>query len=217
MSDRIKDLMSKYAIDKSEIWQLPGGRSYAVKHSAVERIAAQEGVTFDLPQIIEGSSADKLVVLMGTAKLGERIEWSFGEASPANNKNAYPWAMAEKRLKDRLTLKLIEAHGLLYSDEEVSQDTPTRASSGTMQMLRDSVAALDGEPRKTSHALKKEKPQLWPEIEAKARSAKTVDELTEVWNEYEEEYVRMPRAWADAYWDMFDSLTNELQAKAAAE
>ena len=38
--------------------------------------------------------------------------------SPKNNKNAYPIAMAEKRAKDRVILKLLAAHGDLYSEEE---------------------------------------------------------------------------------------------------
>jgi len=53
-----------------------------------------------------------------TGQMGDRLEWSVGEAAPANNKNAYPWAMAEKRAKDRVILKLIGLHGLAYSEEE---------------------------------------------------------------------------------------------------
>lgn len=192
MSDRIKDLMSKYAIDKSEIWQLPGGRSYAVKHSAVERIAAQEGVTFDLPQIIEGSSAEKLVVLMGTAKLGDRVEWSFGEASPANNKNAYPWAMAEKRLKDRLTLKLIEAHGLLYSDEELSQDAQVE--------------------RVSSNSLKTKQPGRWEEIVRTMREAPSVEDLKFYAGSLRAETGVWPQAWKDALREIYEVEHDRLAA-----
>ena len=45
----------------------------------------------------------------------------MGEASPKNNKNAYPWAMAEKRAKDRVILKLIGLHGLVYSEQEADE------------------------------------------------------------------------------------------------
>lgn len=192
MSDRIKDLMAKYAIDKSEIWQLPGGRSYAVKHSAVERIAAQEGVVFDLPQIVEGSSADKMVVLMGTAKLGDRVEWSFGEASPANNKNAYPWAMAEKRLKDRLTLKLIEAHGLLYSDEELSPEAPAE--------------------RVSSNSLKTKQPGRWNEIVRTMRSATTIEDLRFYAGSLREETANWPLAWKDSLREVYEVEADRLAA-----
>ena len=44
--------------------------------------------------------------------------WSFGEATPKNNKNSYPYAMAEKRAKDRITLALAGIHGYVYSEME---------------------------------------------------------------------------------------------------
>ena len=48
-----------------------------------------------------------------------KIIWSTGEASPKNCKAPYPFAMAEKRLKDRLVLKLINAYEYgIYSDSE---------------------------------------------------------------------------------------------------
>jgi hypothetical protein len=51
-------------------------------------------------------------------KMGDREEWTFGEASPTNNKNQYFAAMTEKRAKDRVILKLLSAHGDLYSEDE---------------------------------------------------------------------------------------------------
>jgi hypothetical protein len=52
------------------------------------------------------------------------MEWSIGEALIGANyrvsgkQAAYVWAMAEKRAKDRVILKLIELSGLVYSEEE---------------------------------------------------------------------------------------------------
>jgi len=135
VTDRVKELCDTYGIDRSEVWQLPGGRAFAIKHAAIERIAAQEKIVFDEPRIIESSSADKTVVLYGTASKGDVKEWTFGEASPSNNKNAYPFAMAEKRLKDRLTLKLVAAHGYFYSEEDADdfrQPEPPRAVSNAV-------------------------------------------------------------------------------------
>ena len=53
-----------------------------------------------------------------TGKKGDASAWSFGEAMPSNNKNAYPFAMAEKRAKDRVILKLIGLSGDAYSEDE---------------------------------------------------------------------------------------------------
>ena len=44
---------------------------------------------------------------------------TYGEASPRNTKNAYPYAMAEKRAVDRAILKLLGLHGFVYSEDEM--------------------------------------------------------------------------------------------------
>lgn len=127
------DILTKYD-EKSEdaLWDCHG--VWVAYHRAIERIAAKAGVVFDLPQIIEANSANKIVSICVQGRMGDRSEWSFGEASPANNKNAYPYAMAEKRAKDRVVLKLIGLHGLVYSEEEMSEEEqskkePTKSSA----------------------------------------------------------------------------------------
>ena len=82
-----------------------------------------ENVIFENPTIVEHSREH--CVLMGSAtiiKEDKKIaeEWTFGEADKKTNcKNSYIFAMAEKRLKDRLTLKLISAYEYgIYSDTE---------------------------------------------------------------------------------------------------
>jgi hypothetical protein len=114
----IQEFMAKWSVATSEIWPVPGGKSYAVKHSALERIAAEQGIIFGPPHLIESDGQSKVYSLWVDARMEDRIEWSTGEASPANNKNAYPLAMAEKRAKDRCVLKLLAAHGLVYSEDE---------------------------------------------------------------------------------------------------
>mgnify|MGYP000512813174 FL=1 len=90
-------------------------------HKALENIAAHKGVTFDEPKVIHSDVALKSVVMLVTGRMDQRTEWSFGEATPANNKNAYPFAMSEKRAKDRVILKLVGLHGDVYSDTEIDK------------------------------------------------------------------------------------------------
>ena len=90
-------------------------------HKALEKIAAHKGVTFDEPKVIHSDVALKSVVMLVTGRMDQRTEWSFGEATPANNKNAYPFAMSEKRAKDRVILKLVGLHGDVYSDTEIDK------------------------------------------------------------------------------------------------
>lgn len=117
-SKQILDFMATYKVNADEVWEVRSGGAWAIKHSALERVAAEQKIEFDLPQFAEKDSANKIVALLVTGKMGERSEWSIGEASPANNKNAYCYAMAEKRAKDRVILKLLNSHGALYSEDE---------------------------------------------------------------------------------------------------
>ena len=57
--------------------------------------------------------------MLGSAEMNDVQVWTTGEVSINNCKAPYPFAMAEKRLKDRLTLKLINAYEYgIFSDSE---------------------------------------------------------------------------------------------------
>jgi hypothetical protein len=115
------DFMGKFKIDSDEVWEVRPN-TWAIKHNALERVASEQGVTFELPQFAEKDSAQKIAAMLVVGHMGARTEWSIGEAAPGNNKNSYPYAMAEKRGKDRVTLKLLNAHaGTLYSESEADE------------------------------------------------------------------------------------------------
>lgn len=104
------------AIDKGSVWNCHG--TPVILHAALERIADHVNIVFEPPQIIEAQSQAKIAVVCVRGNMDSLTAWSIGEATPANNKNEYPWAMAEKRAKDRVILKLIGASGFVYSEEE---------------------------------------------------------------------------------------------------
>jgi len=116
-SKAVMAFMEKYSVDSDEIWEVHGS-TWVVKHKALERVAAEQGISFGPPTVTECNTKEGIIALWVPGQLGERKEWAFGEASPKNNKNSYPWAMAEKRAKDRVILKLLNTHGALYSEEE---------------------------------------------------------------------------------------------------
>lgn len=120
-SPEILKFMAEYSIDSDEVWQAPGGKAWVVKHKALERIAVEKKISFERPAVISCDLAEKSMVVCVFGKMGDREEWTFGEASPANNKNAYFAAMTEKRAKDRIILKLLTAHGTLYSESEADE------------------------------------------------------------------------------------------------
>ena len=116
---KIKELAEKYKLSKDDFWELKRGNKsiWIITHDACEKIAAKENIQFGAPTIYRDSNKD--VAIVGDAKRGNKIIWSTGEASQNNCKAPYPFAMAEKRLKDRLVLKLINAYEYgIYSNSE---------------------------------------------------------------------------------------------------
>ncbi len=166
------EILTKYG-EKAEdaLWDCHG--TWVALHRAIERIAAKAGITFDMPEIIEARSADKTAVIVVRGFLDEKAEWSFGEAQPANNKNAYPFAMAEKRAKDRVVLKLIGLHGLVYSEEE-SDDFKPRAANDRSDQETPVKPSKDVAARATFTRLTND-----------MRSLKTKEALREWWQNHE--------------------------------
>lgn len=105
-------------LDQSAVWKHKQSGKWIVYHWALEKAAAKKKIKFDQPTIVHADPAGKLATIIVTGHLGEQCEWSFGEAAPYNTTQSYPFAMAEKRGKDRVILKLIGLHGLAYSEEE---------------------------------------------------------------------------------------------------
>lgn len=136
LDPRIEAIRKEYGLDKDDFWQIPQNKQWVAKHAALEVVATKAGVQFSMPTIIEADTDKGIAVLAVSGTLGNRSDWSTGEASSKNCKNAYPWAMAEKRAKDRLVLKLVGIHGLVYSEEEADDFArPTTKSSA--QLKRD--------------------------------------------------------------------------------
>jgi hypothetical protein len=122
--------MAMYGVDADEIWLLPGGRSHAVKHKALERIANEKKMVVESLKVLALNQLDKTAAMEAIVTMGDKRVITTGEAAPSNNKNAYVLAMAEKRALDRAYLKLLSVHGDIYSDVEADEfvDTPaTRA------------------------------------------------------------------------------------------
>jgi hypothetical protein len=121
---KITEVLGKFGEPMAgNVWRVQG--TAVIYHKTLERIAAQAGITWDLPTIVRAEREEAAILVSG--RMGERMEWSIGEATIGMNyrvsgKQApYPWAMAEKRAKDRVILKLIELSGFVYSEEEADE------------------------------------------------------------------------------------------------
>jgi len=134
---KIAEVLAKFGEPMAgNVWRVQG--TAVIYHKALERVAAQAKIQFDAPSIVR-AERDEAVILV-TGRMGERVEWSIGEALIGVNyrvsgkQAAYVYAMAEKRAKDRVILKLIELHGLVYSEEEADEFKNSRPVAGDQQV-----------------------------------------------------------------------------------
>lgn len=128
LDPRIEAVRDQYGLADSDFWQIPQNKQWVCKHAALEIVATKASVEWSAPQIVQADTANGIAVMVVSGKMGDRVEWATGEASPKNNKNTYPWAMAEKRGKDRVVLKLVGIHGLVYSEEEMPDEVRAKPS-----------------------------------------------------------------------------------------
>lgn len=189
MDERLKAIKDEYGLEASDMWQLPQNKQWLIKHAALEVVAAKAGIVFDMPEVIERDSAAGIAVICVTGKWKERVEWSFGEASPKNSKTGYPWAICEKRAKDRVILKLIGIHGLVYSEDEMSdvdERAPKRIDRNAVPLEDRPEAPNDGYDPKASRQtptgmLKKDERDLDGDMRKEILDCPTVDELNALW------------------------------------
>lgn len=178
---------------REAMWDCHG--TWVIYHRAIERIAAKAGITFDMPEIVEAKSADKIVAIVARGFMGDRSEWSFGEAAPGNNKNGYPYAMAEKRAKDRVVLKLVGLHGMAYSEEEADDFKPGAETPKRQVGINPKTGMA------TAHALKKDAgPDNWDAFQSELLECETVTMLTKLamgWSAISERD-KWPASWREA-------------------
>lgn len=127
----IRDLFKRHDVplSREDVWDVRGNP--VIKHRAMEALAMKVGIIWDKPVIIRAERDEAVVLVSGCLEEGggQRsgvMEWSIGEAAigqsyqVSGKQAAFPYAMAEKRGKDRVILKLAGLTGV-YSEEEMKQ------------------------------------------------------------------------------------------------
>src|SRR4051812_32354333 len=187
---QIADILAKYGEPiAGSIWRVQG--QAVIYHKALERIAAQAGIVFGPPTILR-AERDEAVILV-TGSMGDRAEWSIGEAlvnvnyRVSGRQAAYVYAMAEKRAKDRVILKLIGLHGLLYSEEEADEfktGRPTSIEGAAEPAAPDPSRAVESArapaPAKAPAESVRTEHHAGDEIRAKIDKAKSINAVTDL-------------------------------------
>lgn len=194
IDQRLVDLLKQYGEDNASVWDCHG--TWVAYHSAVERMAARAGILFDKPDMIVNDPNAKTVVVCVGATKGELREWSFGECSPANNKNAYPYAMAEKRAKDRVALKLLGMSGLVYSEEEADDFRASRPATREADTPAEKPKADKDAPKAITAAEQKRQLEAINDDLLDAHSEVDVKRLVDIWATIAER-----DGWSSEYWN----------------
>jgi len=202
LDPRIDAIREKYGLERSDLWELPQKKgTWVAKHAALEAAAVKAAIRFDMPMILEANGAEGVCAVCVQGEMDGRVEWSIGEASPKNNRNAYPWAMAEKRAKDRVILKLIGLHGLVYSEEEADD------FKGSAQR------APDDEPEPMPNTAAK---VHWKTISDELFKCTTLKQLKGCWERHYRVYETLPPDLQQALQEWKDELKDKLLAQAEA-
>ena len=116
---KIEELAEKYNLSATDdFWKHKQSGQWILTHNACQKIAHMEGIIHSKPDE-DLSETDNLQNITYWVKgtLGDKEIWEVGEASPVNCKMGYPHAIAHKRVKDRITLALINAYEYDVSSE----------------------------------------------------------------------------------------------------
>jgi hypothetical protein len=140
--ERLKDLITEVGLtERQATWNCHG--TPVILHKALEKIAIKENIVFDAPTIIESNIKEKHVAICVTGHKDDATAWSIGEAAPYNTTNKYPYAMAEKRAKDRVILKLLELSGDVYSEEEADEFKNQKPKNSEPNLSIDQAERID--------------------------------------------------------------------------
>jgi hypothetical protein len=175
---KISEVLAKFGEPMAgNVWRVQG--TAVIYHKSLERIAAQAKIIFDEPKIIRAERDE--AVIQVTGRMGDRVEWSIGEALIGVNyrvsgkQAAYVYAMAEKRAKDRVILKLIELHGYVYSEEEADE-----FKQGRPGFADPHVELEKTEPQKGKVEAASSNGKVEDELKQKITKAKTINAVTDL-------------------------------------
>jgi hypothetical protein len=178
-AQEIRDLFQKHKISLSrdDVWEVQGNP--VVKHQALERLSSALRIIWHKPEVLRAERDEAVLIVTGNLP-GGPSEWSIGEAVIgqnllARNKTAvYPYAMAEKRAKDRVILKLAGLYGS-HSEEEADdfkqgvkpEEEPHQAVPPTKDSrsvyVENSLKLIPqfGDPQELSMWLDREAEKVW--------------------------------------------------------
>lgn len=160
LEPRIEAIRKEYGLEATDFWQIKQNGQWVCKHAALEIVAVKAKITFDPPIVIEADAPNLVTSMVVVGRMGDRTEWATGETNPTNysikgKQPSYPWAMSEKRAKDRVILKLVGIHGLVYSEDEIAGEEPEPRTTDQRTFVGRRESEKQDNPKASSAAQKR--------------------------------------------------------------
>jgi hypothetical protein len=220
MPDALKDVRDIFAkaevqLAQDDVWSVQG--TPVVKHKALERLAGTLKIRFAKPDILRHERDEAVLLVTGT--LGDESEWSIGEACVNVNYRvspkmaAYPYAMAEKRAKDRVILKLAKLPGV-YSEEEADELKERKDQANGENLAKEPVDRI---PPAASHATKfTPSEKVWGAFRIALSRASSTDQIAAYVKKFKQKYALTEAEEKDATLFGMDAIA-ALKKRAPAE
>lgn len=94
-----------------------------ITRSGIDKIQARAGITVQYDVVfVQRGDRGLDVAIKAIGRMGEESIETYGEASPENTTQSYPFAMAEKRAMARAVLKLAGLYAEGFFSEDESDD-----------------------------------------------------------------------------------------------
>lgn len=141
-------LYKEYSLTSDDVFKHRLGFSI-ITRTGIEKI--QAGIGLRVTYSLENLSNDQTIVLIkATGEIKDKDVYveSYGEATPENNKNGYPVAMAEKRALSRVVLKAAGFYALgVYGEDEADDFKDRKGSAPAITKQASKDVPADVEPR----------------------------------------------------------------------
>lgn len=119
-NEKLNALYQKYNLDKEDIFKSPQGWKI-ITRSGIDKLQAGADVKIEYDLVV-ADVENQTYVVKAKGSLGEKVIETYGESSPANTRQKYPVAMAEKRAMSRVVLKLTGFYELGVMGEDEADD-----------------------------------------------------------------------------------------------
>lgn len=139
--EQLRKLYDKYNLTTDDIFTNPSQGWTIISRLGIDKIraASKINVGYDL---VFADAEHKTYVVKATASLDGLVIETYGESQPANTRNNYPVAMAQKRAASRAVLQLTGFYDIgVYGQDEAEDFNVKKSERGSItDLIRETLS-----------------------------------------------------------------------------